>query len=69
MRTNRLVLAEYVADFLELTPETGVEVVAQSDTGKTLVRTVDLAKASSPFWQPLQLAAAIFALVYPFRSS
>ncbi len=44
--TNRLVLAEYAADFLELTPELGVEVIAQYATGTTLVRTASLAKAT-----------------------
>ena len=44
--TNRLVLAEYVADFLEVTPEVGAEVIAHYDTGKTVVRPTELTKAS-----------------------
>ena len=42
--THRLTLAEYVADFLELSPTLGVEVISAYDSGKTLVRTVGIAK-------------------------
>jgi len=42
--THRLTLAEYVADFLELSPILGVEIVSAYDSGKTLVRTVGIAK-------------------------
>jgi len=42
--TNQLTLAEYIADFIELTPDIGVEVVSEYDSGKTFLRTVGLAK-------------------------
>jgi len=38
--THRLTLAEYVADFLELSPEVAAEIVISYDTAATLVRTL-----------------------------
>lgn len=40
--TGQLTLAEYVADFFEITAEVGIEIVSQYDTGMTTMRTVDL---------------------------
>ncbi len=42
--TDRLTLAEYVADYLEIGPGLGLEVVTEYDTGKTVLRTVGLAE-------------------------
>ena len=42
--THRLTLAEYVADFLALSPDLAVEIVVSYDTGTTIVRTVGLGK-------------------------
>jgi len=42
--THRLTLAEYVADFIELSPTLAAEIVVRHDTGTTLVRTVGLGK-------------------------
>ena len=44
MVTHRLTLAEYVGDFLELSPTLGVEIITAYDSGKTVVRTVGIAK-------------------------
>lgn len=41
---HRLTLAEYVADFIELSPTLGAEVVTEYDAGKTIVKTVGLGK-------------------------
>ncbi len=40
--THRLTLAEYVADYLELSPELGAAIISQFDTEKTIVRTETL---------------------------
>ena len=42
--THRLTLAEYVADFIELSPTLAVEIVIRHDTDTLLVRTVGLEK-------------------------
>jgi len=44
--TNRITLAEYVADFQELDAGLGVEVISRFDTATTLARTVDGAGAA-----------------------
>ncbi len=44
--TNRITLAEYVADFQELSDGLGVEVVSRFDDATTAVRTVDAAGAA-----------------------
>jgi hypothetical protein len=41
--TNRLILAEYVADFQELESGTGVEIITRWDDGTTVLRTNDAA--------------------------
>ncbi|MDQ1258134.1 MAG: hypothetical protein QG656_2743 [Candidatus Hydrogenedentes bacterium] len=43
--TKTLTLAEYVQDFVELSPSLAAEIVVRYDTGKTTVRTVGLTKA------------------------
>ncbi len=45
--TQRLTLAEYVADVLELTPTLTVDVVSEYDSGKTLVRVADSGAGTS----------------------
>ncbi len=61
--TNRLVLAEYLADFVEITPHVAAEIVARYDTGKTLVRTVSLAKTAGGEVE-VELGDLVDSLVY-----
>lgn len=61
--TNRLVLAEYLADFVEITPQTAAEIVARYDTGKTLVRTASLANTAGGEVE-VELGDLVDSLVY-----
>ncbi len=64
--TNRLTLAEYVADYLELTPELGVEILTKFDSQTAILRTETLAGA--PLGE-LEVDAANFTAAHAYGTS
>ena len=66
---NRLTLAEYVADYLELSPTVAVEIITQYDSGKTVLRTVDLAGAKGDPLGSIELAIGGLTDAYVYGES
>jgi len=66
---DRLTLAEYVADFVEVTDAVGASIISQYDSANTVLRTVDLADPTGEALGSVELAVGGFTEAHVYGES